>query len=141
MKLQILRDAYHKFNDIRWETYARIAPKAATRSWYKKRNGYSLNLDNPKRFTEKLQYFKVNNYYKNPLITMCADKFAVREYLKQKGCPELANELIGVYDSVDEIHWEALPEKFVLKCNHGSGWNIVCTDKTTFDIESAKKIR
>lgn len=139
MRMQFLHDVYWKLYNFRWESYAKIAPKAATKSWYKMRNGSPLDLDNPKRFTEKLQYFKLNDYFRNPLITMCADKFAVRKYLEQKGCSELANELIGVYDSVDEIDWGGVPDKFVLKCNHGSGWNIVCTDITSFDIEEAKK--
>jgi len=122
-----------------WKSFARIAPVAATKSRCKKTLGYVPDLKNPKTLNEKLQYLKLNDYWKNPVVRQCADKYAVREYVTKKGCPEILNELYAVYDSVDEIDFESLPRKFVLKCNHGCGENIICPDKSKLDIEDAKR--
>lgn len=116
-----------------------ISPTLSTKILYKRSKGEKLNLKQPKTFSEKLLYLKLNTYYNNPLVTKCADKYMVREYIKEKGFNELLNELIGVYDSVDQIKWKELPQKFVLKCNHGSGYNIICTDKNKLDIDYTKK--
>ena len=74
------------------------------------------------------QWLKLN--WKDPLATKCADKYLVREIVKEKIGEEYLNDLIGVYDSVDEIDIDKLPSKFVLKGTHGSGFNIICKDKT-----------
>lgn len=98
-----------------------------------------LNLDNPTLFNEKLMYLKLNDYYKNPLVIKGADKVLVRDYVKDCGCSELLTKIYGVYNDAKEIDFDSLPDKFVLKCNHGCGYNIICTDKNTFDKESAIK--
>lgn len=98
-----------------------------------------LNLKEPKRLNEKLMWLKLNKYAKNPVVTACADKVAVREYLEEKGFGCLLNGLIGVWESADDIPWDTLPQKFALKCNHGCGYNIICQDKSTFDVEKAKE--
>ena len=82
---------------------------------------------------------KFNTYYKNPLVTQCADKYAVREYVEKCGCGEILNELYGVYDKVDDIPWDTLPNQFVIKWNFGCGQNLIVLDKTKLDIEDAKK--
>ena len=88
-----------------------------------------MSFSNPITMDEKIQWMKINLYDKNPLITQCADKYAVREYLKEKGCEEILNELYGAYDTVEEVPWSKLPEKFVLKWNFGCGHNIICYNK------------
>ncbi len=118
--------------------FGALAPEAATKILFKKYLGYNLNLKNPQTLNEKLQYLKLKTYNKNPLVTQCADKYAVREYVKACGCADTLVELIGAWDTVDEIDFDALPKKFVLKCNHGTGSNIICTDKSTLDIPKAK---
>ena len=90
--------------------------------------GLRLDLVNPKDYNEKLQWLKLN--WKDPLITQCADKYGVRVYVKGCGCEDILNELYGVYDKTDDINWEFLSDKFVLKCTHGCGYNIICTDKS-----------
>ena len=92
-----------------------------------------LDLENPTTINEKLQYLKLNQYYNNPLITMCVDKYRVKEYLKQIGYPELAAKLYGVYEKADDINWDELPNQFVIKCNHGGGYNIICNDKNSLN--------
>ena len=95
----------------------------------------TLNMHNPKNLNEKL--FWLARYWRNPLITKCADKYLVREYLAEKGCDDILNELYGTYDRAEDIPFESLPQKFVLKCNHGSHMNIICENKDDFDKESA----
>lgn len=84
-------------------------------------------------------WLKLNTYYKHPLITECCDKYRVRDYVKRMGCEEMLNDLIGVWNNPDEINFDKLPNKFVLKCNHGAGYNIICDDKTQLDIEMVKR--
>lgn len=122
-----------------WKKYAIIAPVQATKSRFKMCLGYKLNLKSPQTLNEKMQYLKLFEYKGNPIVTMCTDKFAVREYVKSKDCEEILNELYGVYDSADEIDWKKLPQRFVLKCNHGSGGNIICYDKESIDYEESKE--
>lgn len=122
-----------------WVTIARINPTFATKLRFKKCLGYSLNLKDPKTLNEKMQWLKLNTYFDNPVIRQCADKYAVRDYVTEKGCGEILNPLFGVYNSASEINWDELPEEFVLKCNHGSGGNIICHDKKKIDKEDAVK--
>ncbi|MEK5066209.1 ATP-grasp fold amidoligase family protein [Cytobacillus sp. FSL R5-0596] len=122
-------------------TYKRIRtqdiPDQELKKLFFKRLGYHLNLDEPKTFNEKLQWLKLN--WKNPLIPICVDKLTVRDYVKQKGLGHTLNELIGVYENIKEIDFNKLPEKFVLKATHGSGWNIVCNDKKGIDWKTSKR--
>lgn len=115
-----------------------LFPKLASKRLYKKATGNKLNLNNPKLFNEKLMWLKLNEYSKNPLVAKCADKYKVREYVKENDCSELLNELIGVYDNVEQIDFDNLPNQFVLKCNHGAGYNIICKDKEKLDINKTK---
>lgn len=104
-------------------------------------SGFSkpLDLENTVTINEKLQYLKLNQYYNNPIVTTCIDKYQVKEYLKEIGFGNLAAKLYGVYDRPEDIDWESLPDQFVVKCNHGCGLNILCPDKKKFDRKSAIK--
>ena len=116
-----------------------VAPVYATKRLYKKTLGMKLDLKNPKSLNEKEQYLKLNTYYKNPLVTECCDKYLVRNYIKRAGCEEILNDLLGVWSSPDEIDFDALPNQFVLKCNHGCGYNIICRDKSKLNVDETKK--
>jgi hypothetical protein len=96
------------------------------------------NLNHPQTFNEKLQWLKLN--YRNPLMIKCADKFEVRQYLQEKGYDYLLNDLIAHYDSVEDIDIAELPERFVLKGSHGSGWNLIVKDKSQINWTIWKKI-
>lgn len=100
--------------------------------------GRELNLIDPKRYTEKLQWLKL--FYRNDLMPICSDKYEVRAYLKEKGYGYLLNELITVYESVDEFNLDTLPKRFVLKASHGSGWNLIVKDKSKVNWFWWKKI-
>jgi hypothetical protein len=104
---------------------------------YKAITGKKLNIDNPITFNEKLQWLKLHN--RKSEYSNYVDKYTVRSYISGTIGDEYLIPLIAVYNSVQEINWESLPNKFVLKCNHGSGINIICTDKSTLNIEEAEK--
>ena len=80
---------------------------------YKIKTGRKLNLKNPQRFTEKLQWYKV--YYRDPIMKQCVDKYEVRKYVEECGLGSILNECYGVYSSPDEIDFGKLPDSFVLK--------------------------
>lgn len=104
---------------------------------YKAIFGKKLNLENPQTFNEKLQWLKL--YYRRPDYTMMADKVAVRPFVAQKIGEEHLVPLLGVWDNPDDIDFDALPEQFVLKCNHNSGLGLcICKDKSKLDIEKVK---
>ena len=96
-----------------------------------------LNLDNPIRFNEKLQWLKLN--YRKDIFTKMVDKYEVKELVKQSLGDDHVIESLGVWNSFDEIDFDGLPNKFVLKCTHDSGGIVICRDKSTFDIKEAKK--
>lgn len=99
--------------------------------------GYELDLENPKTFNEKLQWLKL--YDRNPEYTMLVDKYLVRDYIREKLGEEYLIPLIGAWDSPDEIDFDALPDQFVLKCNHNSGVGMyICKDKSQMDVEKVK---
>ncbi|NYE03858.1 hypothetical protein F4694_000577 [Bacillus niacini] len=105
---------------------------------YKSHVNQVPNLDNPTKFSEKLQWLKL--YYRDPLMTQCADKYSVRDYVTKCGYGEILNPLINSYENVDDIDLSALPDKFVLKGSHGSAWNIICKDKSKINWRSWKLI-
>ncbi|MCD8054873.1 MAG: glycosyl transferase [Lachnospiraceae bacterium] len=100
--------------------------------------GRKLNLDNPQAFTEKINWYKLN--WRDPLAKKCADKYEVREYVRDTVGEKYLNEMLGLWNSVDEIDFSALPQKFVLKPTNGSGDVLTCEDKNNFDWESGKKV-
>ena len=95
------------------------------------------DLRNPRTLNEKIQWIKL--YDRNPLMTLCTDKYEVRKIVESKVGAHVLNELYGVFESVDEIDFDSLPESFVLKATHGSGWNIIVKDKSVFEREKAKE--
>lgn len=97
--------------------------------------GKKLDLKNPVTFNEKLQWLKL--YDRKPEYVTYADKYAVRNYIKHTIGEEYLIPLVGVYDTVEEIPWNVLPNQFVLKCTHGSGCNIICIDKSNLNIKEA----
>lgn len=104
-----------------------VSDKRKIEKGFKKKLGRKVNLRNPVKYNDKLQWLKL--YWNNPIATICADKYLVRSFIKKTIGEEYLNELLGVYQSVEEISLKKLPNSFVLKGTHGSGFNIVCQDK------------
>lgn len=96
-----------------------------------------MDLRSPKTFNEKLNYLKLND--RNPLGPRVADKIAVRSYVKELIGPQYLIPLIGTYKRIEEVPFANLPSRFVLKTNHGSGWNLVCENKDKVDWNSEKR--
>ncbi|MBQ3090652.1 MAG: glycosyltransferase [Oscillospiraceae bacterium] len=103
---------------------------------YRRRTGKILNLENPRTFNEKIQWLKL--YDSTPLKTRLADKYLVRDWVAETIGQEYLIPLLGVWDSFSDINFDALPDQFVLKANHGSGWNMIVTDKSQLDMADAK---
>ena len=101
------------------------------RKQYYLKTGRKLNLDNPTRFNEKLQWLKLHN--RKPVFTTMVDKWAVKGYLAPIIGSEYIVPLLGVWDRVEDIDFDALPERFVIKTTHGCGGMYICRDKTKFD--------
>lgn len=119
---------------------SRISPWLNTQLLYRRRFGKWLDMKNPQTSNDKVLWLKLRTYYKNPLITQCADKYAVRTYVEEKGCGEILNELLGVWTNPDDIDYEKLPNKFVLKNNYFYHMNLVVTDKSKLDIPATRRL-
>lgn len=106
---------------------------------YRMKMGRKLNIKNPKRYNEKLQWYKLN--YRNPLMIKCVDKYDVREYVESLGLGHILTKCYGVFDKPEEVDFSALPEKFVIKDTLGSGGNsvIICQDKATLDVPDVQR--
>lgn len=114
-------------------------PKFASNYMFRERFGRNINFKNPEYLDDKLMCLKFGEYKDNQQIADLADKIRVREYVRQCGLSDILVPEIAEYNSVDEIAWEELPEQFVLKCNHGCGYNIIVDDKHRFSETVAKE--
>lgn len=115
----------------------RLLPdEAAIRRKYRRQYDREIDLENPRRFSEKLQWLKL--HWRHPLLTRCADKHAVRPFVAERIGPAALKECYGVYEHPADIDPAALPDAFVLKTNHGCGQNLFCTDKERFDWGRAR---
>ena len=106
---------------------------------YRCQMGHWIDWKNPKTFTEKLQWLKVYDY--KPEYTKMVDKLAAKDYVASRIGEEYIIPNLGVWDRVEDIDWESLPDQFVLKTTHGGGGCgvVVCTDKKHFDKAKAIK--
>ena len=96
------------------------------------------DLKNPKTFNEKLNWLKLHD--RNPLYTKLADKYEVKQFVADAIGSEYVVTCYGTWDSFEDIDWDKLPDKFVLKTTHASMGAIICSDKNTFDKVAAEKI-
>lgn len=96
---------------------------------------YPLNLENPRSFNEKLQWLKL--YDRNPIYTNMVDKVEAKKLVASIIGEEYIIPTIAVYNGVDEIDWDALPERFVMKCTHDSGGIVICKNKSELDRHQA----
>lgn len=127
---------YHRLHI--WRMKRRIATfgeEAVVVGHFAKRYGRPPNLNNPRTFNEKLAWIKLN--VRDPLMVICADKYAMRDYVRQKAGPDYLIPLLGVYEKPEEIPFEYLPPPFVLKVTHASHGNFFCMDKHSFNQQKA----
>lgn len=140
MKIKsIARNPYKVFSYLASRgAFKSLDDKLYLQLMYRARMGEKLNLENPISFNEKMQWLKLNE--RKPLYTILADKIEMREYLSSIIGDQYLVPLIGIWDTPDQIDFENLPEKFVIKCNHNSGLGMcICTDKNTLDFDLVRK--
>ncbi len=118
------------------EALGRMPAKEAHTLLYKAVFGKEPDLDAPKDLNEKLQWLMVNRYGEN--VAPFADKLAVRDYVRKCGFEDALPRIYGVYEDSSCIDLNALPDRFILKCNHGSGpmFYSICTNKTGYDAKT-----
>jgi hypothetical protein len=131
----LLKGAYHLCRSKSIRILCEISPKLLLSLRYWAIWGKWPNLRDPITFDEKLIW--LNLYWRHPLKTVCADKYKMREYVENEGLGFLLPKIYGIYENVEEIEFEKLPEKFVLKCTHGCKFNVFCWNKEDFDIIAA----
>ena len=115
---------------------SRIIPdEAFLRFKYKACIGKPLNLENPKTFNEKLNWLKLND--RQDIYTQMVDKHLVKAYVADRIGQQYIIPTLGVWEDVEQIDFDALPNQFVLKWNHDSGSAVICKDKSSFDRQAA----
>lgn len=115
-----------------------ISPTLYIKLQYKYITHHRCNLKNPTRYTEKLQYLRLYVYPKNDLVSKCAGRVGVREYVEEKGYKDILIPIYGVYDRFEDIDFDKLPDSFVMKCSHASGFNIIVRDKASLNLDEAR---
>ena len=104
---------------------------------YQQRTGENLDINHPKNFNQKIQWLKL--YDTTPLKTRLADKYLVREWIKEQIGEKYLIPLLGMWDRFDQIAFDQLPNSFFLKCNHGHGCNLGVRNKNGMNMGAAKK--
>lgn len=99
----------------------------------------ALNLDQPIRYTEKLQYLRLYNLPKDPLVIKCAGRVGVRDYLRDNNLEDILVPIYGVYSTFQDIDFDKLPKQFVIKCAHACAFNYICLDKSKIEMNKLKK--
>lgn len=99
--------------------------------------GKSLNLKNPKTYNEKLQWLKL--YDRQPKYTDMVDKYEAKKYVAKQIGEKYVVPTLGIWERVEEIDYESLPNQFVLKCTHDSGGLVICRDKSNLNVENTKR--
>jgi len=114
-----------------------VSPVLLAKYRFRAMVGRKIDLRHPQTFDEKLIWLML--YWRHPLKSRCADKYAMRAYAEEHGLGHMLPELLGVYDNTAMIDFENLPERFVLKCTHGWGCNIICRRKAELNVNRAKR--
>ena len=116
-----------------------ISPTLYVKLQYKYITHHKLNLSHPVRYTEKLQYLRLYTYPKDPLVSKCASRDGVRQYIKELGLDSILIPIYGIYDSFDQIDFDKLPHQFVMKCTHACAFNKIVLDKSKLDLKETRK--
>lgn len=142
--MSLLKDPLRIFRGIGYRVLDLFARRLSDETYLKCkwfiRTGHALDLNNPKTFNEKLQWLKL--YDRKPIYTTMVDKYEAKKYVANIIGEEHIIPTLAVYDSVEDIDFDALPDQFVLKCTHDSGGVVICSDKSKLDRKKAiEKLR
>lgn len=138
--LRYFCDSKYRFcvNTALFKKHCSLNDKEYLEKMYKGLLGKKLDLSSPKLFNEKLQWLKL--YDRRDIYTDMVDKYKVREFIKNAVGESYLIPLLGVWDSPDQIDFDSLPDRFVIKCNHNSGLGMyICTDKSTADFSKIRR--
>lgn len=127
---------YKKYFTVEERYSSVLSDKTHIEKVYFERTGKKLNLKNPKTFNEKCNWLKL--YDRKPQYTVMADKYLARHYISEKIGDNHLIPLLGVWDNANDIDFDSLPDKFVLKCNHDNGV-IICKDKNNLNFEAVRE--
>ena len=114
-----------------------LKKKYIAEHFIEKQIDYKPDFDNPKSFNEKIIWMKL--YYQDPLIMKCCDKFAVKDYVTERLGKGYVVPTIASWENEDDIDFDILPDKFVLKVNWSTGFNIIVRDKSNLDKEKTRR--
>ena len=140
IKIRTKRDYWSKYHEMyKKGNFDLKAKKHFLERWFEDQVGYFPNIDDPKTFDEKIQWYKL--YYNDPLIAKCIDKITFKDHIKEVIGSEYVIPTLGTYSNANEINFNELPNQFVIKSNCGSGAEeiIIVNDKSKLDIESTRK--
>lgn len=137
-KNNFIKKLYSKM-DLLFDIATLISPKLNTYLRYFASFGKKWDEKNPITLNDWVLWLKFNDYWNDNRVKQCADKYMVRSFIEEIGCKEILNELIAVYENSNEIEWNALPEKYVIKLNIGCGYNWIVDDSKNLDIEKVEK--
>ncbi len=117
--------------------------KAISKKWYvsyqyKYITHHKMDWKNPIRYTQKLQYLRLLVYPKMEDVSRCAGRVTVRDYVKECGYEDILIPIYGVFDKFDDIDFDKLPDKFVMKCSHACAFNYICLDKKEINYAELK---
>ena len=115
----------------------RAPDKLVIKEQFRQCYGYELNLKNPKTYSEKLSWLKL--YDRKDIYTKMVDKYEAKKYVADIIGDEYIIDTYGIYDNFDDIDFDKLPDKFVMKCTHDSGGIVICKDKSKLDIEKTSE--
>lgn len=133
----LMKKLYLLSNKIKMGLIRNVSDEKFAKMKYKENTGQLLNLENPVTYNEKLWWLKINN--RDPLLTICSDKFKVRDYVEEKGLKHILTNIYGVHDNAEKVQFEKLPDKAFIKCTHGSGTNVLFDKTKRFDEKSFEK--
>ena len=134
---QLITNCFHRTRSWSKMVLYKLSPVLLAKLRFKAIRGTWPDFKNPQTFDEKLFWLML--YWRHPLKTECGDKYTLRHYVKEHGLGHILPDLLSVYENSSEINFDSLPERFVLKCTHGCGFNIVCKNKSKLDLEEAKR--
>lgn len=136
-RMPVAVKAYHLYLDLNNQLQRGMSDEEFLKMKYKKIFGRELDLDNPLTFNEKIQWLKL--YDRKPIYTIMVDKYLAKGYIENRIGSEYIIPTLGKWDRFEDIDFSKLPEQFVLKCNHDCGSVFICTDKSRFDFQRAKR--
>lgn len=129
----------HDIKMLCYQAVGVVSPRSLINIWYRNVFGEDMDFENPRTLDEKVNWMKL--HADMSLWTRCADKAAVRDYVREKGLEHTLNEVYGIYEKPEDVDFAALPDSFVLKSTNGGGGRTVLLVPSKKDLDCAEAIR